>query len=116
MDTTVDAEVLTLSLRTRLVETKNESLEGRVWPCCLQRTPCPYGGAVQSINAFGHWAAAVGSQRQACTSLQVGLLLAVPMHYFFFDQSRESRRNPRTIRAAARKLFRSLFPAPSSSR
>ncbi|MDP2320690.1 MAG: hypothetical protein Q8O42_15280 [Acidobacteriota bacterium] len=116
MDSTVDAEVLTLSLRTRLMETKNESLEGRVWPCCLQRTACPHGGAAQSINALGHWAAAVSSQPQACTSLQVGLLLAVPVHYYSFHQSQESRRNPRTIRAAARKLFRTFFPVPSSSR
>ena len=53
----VDAQSLTLALRSRQTDHGAAVLEGRTWPCCLSRMPCPHGGAVRSLAALLRWTA-----------------------------------------------------------
>ena len=104
----VDAQSLTLACRERSVELGAVSLEGRAWPCCLSRVPCPHGGATQSLDAILHWATASGSSKRADASARVSLVLALSPHSFS-SIGQHSQPNLRALRARARQLVRQLF-------
>ena len=105
----VDAEILTLAQRARQAELGAEAMEGKAWPCCLSRMPCPHGGAVRSIEALRRWTTDLASHDDGRASVCVTLLLALAPGYFFAPDH-HSQPNSRTIRSTARQLFKRLFP------
>lgn len=48
----VASQYRTLTLRTRNEPPVANSLAGKVWPCCLHRCPCPYGGEVRTLEVI----------------------------------------------------------------
>lgn len=105
----IDTEILTLARRARQTDLGTGAVEGMAWPCCLGRTPCPYGGSVRSLEALRRWTNRLTSQDSGRASVHVALLLALAPHYFFGFHHR-SQPNSRTIRSTARQLFKQLFP------
>lgn len=105
----VDAEILTLAQRARQAELGAEATEGKAWPCCLSRMPCPHGDAVRSIEALRRWARGVASDDDGRAAVYVALLLALAP-YYFFGLGHHSQPNSRAIRSTARQLFKRLFP------
>jgi len=105
----VDAEILTLAQRARQAELGAEAMEGKAWPCCLSRMPCPHGGAVRSIEALRRWTRGVASDDDGRAAVCVALLLAL-VPCCFFELGHHSQPNSRTIRSTARQLFKRLLP------
>lgn len=105
----IDAEILTLARRARQADLGTETVDEMAWPCCLGRTPCPYGGAVQSLEVLERWTKDLASQNSGRASVYVALLLALVPCYFF-GREHLGQPNSRTIRSTARQLFKQLFP------
>ena len=105
----VDAEILTLAQRVHRAESSAKALEAKVWPCCLGRMPCPYGGAERSFGTLRRWTSGLASDDKGRAAACVALLLAL-VPYYFFGHGHRSQPNPRTIRSTARHLFKRLFP------
>ena len=103
----VDAQSLTLAYRGRQTELQAAALEGRAWPCCLARVPCPHGGAVQSLDALLRWTNKLASPDRARASACVSLVLTLSPHSFF-GLAHHSQPTPRAIRARARQIIRQL--------
>jgi AcrR family transcriptional regulator len=105
----VDAEILTLAQRARQAESGAKALEGKAWPCCLSRMPCPHGGAVRSVEALRRWTRGLASHDDGRAAVYVALLLALAP-YYFFGLDHHSQPDSRTIRSTARQLFKRFFP------
>ena len=108
----VDAEIVTFTQRGLQAKLNDKPLEGKAWPCCLERRQCPHGGAARSTKALRRWAADFVSRNRgndARASLYTSLVLAVPS-YYFLGEGHHSQPRPRTVRSTARQLFKRLFP------
>jgi len=105
----VDSQILTLTQRAQqAAPTTIEAMDGLAWPCCLDQTPCPHGGAARSMKALRHATTGLATPNGTHAPLLIALLLGVP-GYYFSGQGHGTVPTPRTIRASVRQLMGRLF-------
>jgi|CXWL01.1.fsa_nt_gi AcrR family transcriptional regulator len=106
--TAVDAVIRNLRRRRG---SDSQSASGRTWPCCLEFSCCPYGGATMSVAAVSELAREASDHSAEGAQLAIALVMAVPL-VLCVGSHRTPGRDPsvRSVQAAALRVLRQLVP------